>query len=160
MKQYEYKATNLIAEAFEKESLSFDIIKREDSEQVLVPFPIDSGHVVCIQFILRNNDNDIAVRIFGLLTRINESKQGRLIKLCNYLNGKRRHLKFYVDVDGDVNVEYDFLTETTDQNIGEMAVEICGRMFCAIDEDYGVFIKALYTEEDLELEDPFDDIAD
>lgn len=63
-----------------------------------------------------------------------------------------RHLKFYIDADGDVNVEYDFPEHTPDNGVGEMALEIFVRTVHTLDSEYGIFMKAIYTDDNLEEE--------
>ena len=68
MNKYEFKATNLIAEAFEKCGVKFDVVSHHGSEQLLAGFSVDCGPNVIMRFISRDNDNDIAARIFGLIS--------------------------------------------------------------------------------------------
>ena len=70
---------------------------------------------------------------------------------CNVLNHKIRYLKFYLDTDGDINIEYDFPVRCPDDGIGEMAFEIFVRMMQVLDSEYSIFMKALYTEEELDI---------
>lgn len=60
-------------------------------------------------------------------------------------------MKFYLDTDGDINVEYDFPVHSPDNSIGEMAFEIFVRMMQILDSEYSIFMKALYTEEELDI---------
>ena len=43
MNEYKFNATNLIAEAFEKLDINFDVVSRQSSEQVLVFLSVNSG---------------------------------------------------------------------------------------------------------------------
>ena len=54
-----------------------------------------------------------------------------------------------MDADGDINVEYDFPVRSGDECIGEMAFEIFVRAMSILDNEYGIFMKALYTDEPL-----------
>ena len=73
------------------------------------------------------------------------------MEACNVLNHKIRYMKFYLDTDGDINVEYDFPVHSPDNGIGEMAFEIFVRMMQILDSEYSIFMKALYSEEDLDI---------
>ena len=75
------------------------------------------------------------------------------MEACNVLNHKIRYTKFYLDTDGDINVEYDFPMSTPDEGIGEMAFEILVRMMQILDTEYGIFMKALYSDEDLNIQE-------
>ena len=151
MNKYEFKATNLIAETFEKHGVKFDVVSRHGSEQLLASFPVDCGPNVIMRFISRDNDNDVLACIFGLISNTPREKRTRVMDACNLLNYKIRYMKFYLDTDGDINVEYDFPVRTPDDGIGEMAFEIFVRMMQVLDSEYSIFMKALYTEEELDI---------
>lgn len=71
------------------------------------------------------------------------------------LNRKFRYMEFHLDSDGNINVEYDFPVHTPDNGIGEMAFEILVRTMAILDEGYNIFMKALYSEEDLDSQEYF-----
>lgn len=152
MNKYEFKATNLIAEAFEKCGVKFDVVSHHGSEQLLAGFSVDCGPNVIMRFISRDNDNDIAARIFGLISNTPKEKRARVMEACNVLNYKIRYMKFYLDTDGDINVEYDFPVHSPDDGIGEMAFEIFVRMMQILDSEYSIFMKALYSDEGLDIQ--------
>lgn len=154
MKTYEFKAINLIAETFEKRGVKFDVVSHHGSEQLLAGFPVDSGPNVIMRFISNDNDNDVATRIFGLISNIPKEKRSRVMEACNVLNQKIRFMKFCLDTDGDINVEYDFPVHSPDDGIGEMAFEIFVRTMQILDSEYNVFMKALYSDEELDIQGP------
>ena len=148
----EFKAINLIAETFEQRGVKFDVVSHHGSEQLLAGFSVDCGPNVIMRFISRDNDNDVAARIFGLISNIPKEKRTRVVEACNVLNRKIRHMKFILDTDGNINVEYDFPVYTPDEGIGEMAFEIFVRMMGILDAEYSIFMKALYSEEELDIQ--------
>lgn len=152
MSKYEFKAINLIAETFEKRGVKFDVVNRHGSEQLLAGFSVDCGPNVIMRFISHDDDNDVAARIFGLITNTPMEKRPRVMEACNVLNCKVRYMKFYIDSDGDINAEYDFPMRSPDDGIGEMAFEIFVRMMQVLDSEYSIFMKALYTEEELDVD--------
>ena len=152
MNKYEFKATNLIAETFEKRGVKFDVVSHHGSEQVLAGFSVDCGPNVIMRFISRDNENDVAARIFGLISNTPKEKRARVMEACNVLNHKIRYMKFYTDTDGDINVEYDFPVHSPDDGIGEMAFEIFVRMIQILDSEYSIFMKALYSDEELDIQ--------
>lgn len=152
MNKYEFKATNLIAETFEKRGVKFDVVNHHGSEQLLAGFSVNCGPNVIMRFISCDNDNDVAARIFGLIANTPKEKRSRVMEACNVLNHKIRYMKFYLDADGDINVEYDFPVHTLDDGIGEMAFEIFVRMMQILDSEYSIFMKALYSEEELDIQ--------
>lgn len=152
MNKYEFKAINLIAEAFEKRGVKFDVVNHHGSEQLLAGFSVDCGPNVIMRFISRDNDNDVAARIFGLISNTPKDKRARVMEACNVLNHKIRYMKFYLDTDDDINVEYDFPVHSPDDGIGEMAFEIFVRMMRILDSEYSIFMKALYSDEELDIQ--------
>ena len=147
MKKYEFNATNLIAEIFEERGIHFDVVSRNGREQLLAGFSVDCGPNVVMRFISRDDDNDVAARIYGLISNTPKEKRGRVLEACNTLNRKVRFMKFYLDGDNDINVEYDFPMRSPDNGIGEMAFEIFIRTMQILDSEYGTFVEALYGEE-------------
>lgn len=152
MNKYEFKAINLIAETFEKRGVKFDVVSHHGSEQLLAGFSVDCGPNVIMRFISSDNDNDVAARIFGLISNTPKEKRARVMEACNVLNHKIRYMKFYLDTDSDINVEYDFPVHSPDDGIGEMAFEIFVRTMHILDSEYSVFMKALYSDEDLDIQ--------
>ena len=145
MSNYKFNATNLIAKTFEEEGVHFNVVSRE-TEALETVFGVNGGPKVILRFISRNNDNDVAARIYGLITSIPESKRVRVMEVCNTLNARKRFVKFYIDTHGDVNVEYDFPLSCSDSCLGEMAYEVLLRMAHILDEEYAVLMRALYAE--------------
>lgn len=152
MNKYEFNAINLIAETFEKHGAKFDVVSNHGSEQLLAGFSVDCGPNVIMRFISCDNDNDVAVRIFGLIANTPAEKKARVMEACNVLNHKIRYMKFYLDIDGDINVEYDFPVHSPDNGIGEMAFEIFVRTMQILNSEYSIFMKALYSEEELDIQ--------
>lgn len=154
MNKYEFKAINLIAETFEKHGVKFDVVSHHGSEQLLAGFSVDCGPNVIMRFISSDNDNDVAARIFGLISNTPKEKRVRVMEACNVLNHKIRYMKFYLDTDGDINVEYDLPVHSSDDCIGEMAFKIFVRTMQILDSEYSIFMKSLYTDEELDIQDP------
>lgn len=63
-------------------------------------------------------------------------------------------MKFYIDSDGDINVEYDFPVHSSDECIGEMAFEIFVRTMQILDGEYEFLMKTLYTEDEIDVHEP------
>lgn len=71
------------------------------------------------------------------------------METCNILNNTMRYVKFYIDDDGDVNVEYDFPCRLSDDCVGEVAYEMFHRLMAILDGEYSIFMRAIYTTEPL-----------
>ena len=150
MGEYIYKATSLITEVFDERSIKYQVEQDADYEQIIACFSVESGPVVAVRFISRDNDNDVAVRIFGLVSKIPEGKRSRVIEACNIINRDKRYFKFYVGKNGNLNAEYDFLRECPDESVGVMAYEVLAVTMHLLNMEYPLIMKALFTEEDLE----------
>lgn len=152
MNKYELKAINFIAETFEQRGVKFDVVNHHGVEQLLAGFSVDCGPNVIMRFISRDNNNDVLACILGLISNTPKEKRFRVMEACNVLNNKIRYMKFSLDSDGDINVEYDFPVYSTDDGIGEMAFEIFVRMMKILDSEYSIFMKALYSDEELDIQ--------
>ncbi|MBQ2990735.1 MAG: YbjN domain-containing protein [Clostridia bacterium] len=125
----------------------------EDQEEIHLPYGVTFGPLVYIKFISRDDDNDVAVRIMGLVNEIPKDKRSTALEICNGLNSKFRYLKFCVDNDGDFSVEYDFPVKTSDELVGKFAVETFLRIIKILDREYQGIAQALYAEKEDEEED-------
>lgn len=150
MTNYMYKATGIIQEAFDKKGVKYRVDTAGNTEIVCAGFSIDEGPSVMARFISRDNDNDVALRVLSLINNVPEAKRARVMEACNVLNNKIRYMKFYIDEDGDVNVEFDFPISVCDECLGEVAYEMFQRIMAILKSEYNVFMKALYTTEKLE----------
>lgn len=150
MTNYMYKATGLIQETFDKKGIKYRVDTAGDAEIVCAGFSIDGGPSVIARFISRDNDNDVALRVLSLINNVPEAKRARVMEACNVLNNKVRYMKFYIDEDGDVNVEFDFPVNVCDECLGEAAYEMFQCIMAILKGEYTLFMKALYTTEKLE----------
>lgn len=145
--QQEFKAIGLIANVFNAHKIKYQVIGNEEHREVIAAFPIDGGAMAIIRFICSERDqNDVAVRIFGVVTKTPVQKRSLVIQTCNQLNKKVRYLKFYIDDDGDVNADFDFPICLSDEDIGNVALEILQRSMMILDNEYSAFMKAIYSD--------------
>lgn len=105
-----------------------------------------------MRFISQDNDNDVAARILNLISNTPKEKRTRVMEACNMLNHKMRFMKFCLDADGNINAEYDFPMHSPDDGISEMVFEIFIRMMQILDSEYSIFMKALYSDEELDIQ--------
>ena len=130
-----YHATDVIAKTFQEKGLKFRT--REAGQLSMVEAGFDGKVVqnVIIRFISSDNDNDVSVRSTDI-ARYPEDKLAMGYKRCNAINHKYRFLKFVMDDNGNVNAQFDFPQETSDECLGMMAREIFIRSMNIIDESY------------------------
>lgn len=142
-----YHATQLIVKAFQEKKIRFRVEQLGRQEEIQAGFQVDCGPFVTVRFISLDDDNDVAIRALGIVGGVPKEKRPRVLEACNEINRDRRFLKFVLDRDGDVNVEYDFLMRADDGCIGEMACEVFAITMHIIDKDYPLLMKAIYTDE-------------
>ena len=139
-----FKATQAIYSALKASKLELKVFTDENEAQsfVWLQFTAKNGSPYRIQFISRDDDNDVAVRIFSLI-HVESSQIEKVLPAINAVNSKFRYTKFVIDNDGDINVEYDFLVRAA--NVEECAEEIVIRFVKIIDEAYPVLMHALWS---------------
>ncbi|HIU18805.1 MAG TPA: YbjN domain-containing protein [Candidatus Limiplasma stercoravium] len=138
-----FAATKRIYNALKaKEGLKVFTEENEKSSEVWLQFPVKNGGNYRIKFISTDNDNDVAVRVFGLL-RVDDTQKAKILEALNALNVKYRYVKFCCDNDGDVNIEYDYPVRS--ENPENSAEEIVIRFVKIIDDAYPQLMHALWN---------------
>lgn len=138
-----FAATKRIYNALKaKEGLKVFTEENEKSSEVWLQFPVRNGGNYRIKFISTDNDNDVAVRVFGLL-RVDDTQKAKILEALNALNVKYRYVKFCCDNDGDVNIEYDYPVRS--ENPENSAEEIVIRFVKIIDDAYPQLMHALWN---------------
>lgn len=150
---YKYKTTGLITKAFDRHSIKYRVANNDDTEVIGASFLVDGGPTQTLNFIVINDKEGVGARIFRLVTSVPSEKRIRVLEVCNLLNNEVRYLRFSLDADGDINVEYDIPANASDDCIGEMAFEILARTISILDAEYAVFMKAIYSDEEIALND-------
>ena len=142
-----YNTIKLLTDAFDIHELKYQLQETDRYQAIHVPFGIKNGPFVDVRFISTNHKNDTLVRITNLVNKVPEEKRHKILEVCNVLNHKYRFLKFLMDSDNDVHVEYDFPVNSGNDCLGEMAVEIFIRTIQILNEGYVLIAKALYAED-------------
>ena len=142
-----FKATGIIAKAFEEEGIYYRIEQREEREMVCAGFSIEMGPLVKVYFISCDNDNDVFVRIFSLINSIPEKKWPGILKAINRVNCEARYVKFSLDEDGDINVGIDVPIECSDSCLGKVACELFYYIVQCVRDHYLTITRVLYTED-------------
>lgn len=130
----------IYAELKKDDNLKVFTDDHEKSSDVWLQFGIKNGGSYRIRFISRDDDNDVAVRVFGMVT-IDEDDWNKVLPAINKLNAKYRYVKFVLDSDGDVNLEYDYLVRCPDPAVS--AKEIVIRIVKIVDEAYPELMRAV-----------------
>lgn len=138
-----FQATQRIYEELKHEDgLKVFTDETENTTCAWLQFSVKNGGTYRIRFINTDDDNDTAVRIFGLLN-ISDDVRPQVMKAVNALNRRFRYAKFVCDDDGDVNIEYDF--PVSGSNPAASAREIVIRLVRIVDEAYPELMRAVYS---------------
>ena len=138
-----FAATKAIEAAMKAKELKYSIRESEKTSAVRVGFDRD-GFSAAFHFISSDDDTDVAVRILDLVT-IPEPKRASILTTLNELNNEYRYLKFCLDGDGDVRVEYDFPVSTPMDQVGAFAYEVLARGVKICDDAYPRLMKAIWA---------------
>ena len=148
MKECRFKATRLIADYFEEKGLEYDIIDGLDYQSVTTIYFIGIIPVV-VNFISKDDNNDVFMRAFGFIINTPEERRSRVLETCKICDRRFRFLKFNLDEDGDVFASYDFPPEIPDEVVGKIALEMLIRTQDILPVAHKYFVKALTTDEEL-----------
>ena len=143
-----YHSIQLLTEAFDAHGLKYQVYEQDRSQDIRVPFGINNGPFVDVRYISLNQGNDIAVRVMNLANRVPQETRLKVLEAINLLNNKYRFVKFNMDPENNVHVEYDFPTCTRDDSLGEMGFEIFVRTMQILNAGYILIAKALYSNEE------------
>lgn len=139
-----YKATKLIKEEMERQGLKYSIEEFEDGSTLWVRFTINNGPSLQVKFISLDDKNDVAIRLFRIVENVEESKVDEMLKAVNECNCEYRYLKFILDDECDVNIEYDLALRAENTSVGAEACEILVRIVKIVDEVYPKFMKIIW----------------
>ena len=148
IRKYRYKVIEAIAKRFDESGIHFRVDTDSVVELIEAGFSIKCGPNVFVRFISYSDDNDIAVRVLGIMTGIPKQKRARILETCNIINCKKRYMKYTLDQkQGSVDVEYDFPGNCPIDFIADTCVSIFSGWAFNISSDYKLFVKAAYTNE-------------
>lgn len=140
------KASLLIAEAFDERDIKYTIREiGEETSVVDAGFSITCGPSAHILFASSDEENDVAVRITGLMQNIPSDKRPAMNEACNTVNDKMRYLKFCIHGDNLIG-EYDLPAKISDECLAECCVEIFVRAIQILHMEYHFFPEAIYRE--------------
>lgn len=138
-----FKASQMIYDALrQRNGLKVFTEETDSSSRVWLQFGIRNGGSYRIQFISTDDDCDVAVRIFDLIS-IDPEKIGKILTVINELNCKYRYTKFTLTKDNNINVEYDY--PVSGKHPEESAVEIVIRMTQIVDDAYPELMHAMWS---------------
>lgn len=134
-------AEKIYRELIEKGDLKV-FVEDEENTHVWLQFSLENGAPYRIRFISTDNDNDVALRVFSLVS-VDEGKRDKVLQVLNDLNCQFRYAKFTCKEDGDVNVEYDYPVACS--NPAESAKEMVIRFVNIINHAYPQIMRAIWA---------------
>lgn len=137
-----YTAIQKVQQAFVNANLKYSV--DQVGENWILRAGVN-GSATSYQFLfIKTNDvgSDISVRIFNLV-KFPNGPTGRAYEVLSELQNKYRYIRFVLNDEGNVNVEYDFPTAI--ENIGEAAVEMLIRLTKILDECYPVLMRSIWN---------------
>lgn len=138
-----FKMTKAIYETLKNdEGLKVFTDEAEGTSCAWLQFGIKNGGSYRIRFINTDDDNDTAVRVYSLLS-VEGDQKDKVFPVLNKLNRKYRFVKFVMDDDGDINVEYDYPVSAVDPS--KSAKEIVIRIVSIIDKAYPDLMHAMWA---------------
>lgn len=149
-----HQATEAIYEALKNadEDLKVFIEENGDASEAWLQFVVRNGSGYRIRYISEDEDNDVSVRVYGLINLKDQEYCDKIIPVLNKINNKFRYVKFFLDKDGDVNVTYDYPLDNS--NPAGSAFEMMVRFVKIINEAYPMMMRAMWGEEkELDLDD-------
>lgn len=126
-----HQATRAIAERLESKNFKYEIV--EAGEASILSCGISGKNIIYrVQFISRDENNDVAVRVFDL-AKFPEEKMADMIRFANEVNAKYRFIKLVADErDHTLQIETDLPIQNTDP--AELAFEMLARILKIVDE--------------------------
>lgn len=140
-----YKATKLIMQEMDRKGIKYSAEDYEDRSIIFAGFGIENGPNVRVQFISLDDDNDVAIRVFRLVNNVAEDKVAKMLEAINECNCEFRFLKFVLDKDRDVNVEFELPQTSDDASVGPQACEMFIRTMKILDKAYPKFMKVIWS---------------
>lgn len=139
-----YQATRAIHAHLSRTTMLNVYIEENDQfSTVCLDQSTQYGSQYTIRFISQDEDNDVAVRVFDLLS-VKEKYRGKVLTVLNALNNRCRYVKFTLDQDDSVTAAYDYTVPTI--HPANSAEEMIGHFTRIIDEAYPELMKALWSD--------------
>ncbi len=137
-----YQAISEIHRAFDNAGIKHSVEHRGTHWSIEAGM---SGDASTYNFIFYKSDDsgsDVSIRVFRL-ANVSRSKRAEAYRCINGLQQKYRYVRFVLDDDGDINMEYDFPASYSP--IGEGAVEMFTRCTSILDKAYPELMRLLWA---------------
>ena len=142
-----YKAAGLIIEAFDRYKIKYQVVDNEQFSVVDAGYNINGGPTVRVQFFTSDDNNDVQIRIYGMMHKVPPEKQVAVLEACNRVNRELRFYKFFLDKNGDLIGQGDLPAKVSEEDVGECCFELFLRAMQILDKCYHYFPEAMYKGE-------------
>ncbi len=139
-----HNATQIIENAFAAKELKYQVEEIGPISMVICGF---SGENCTVRVNLISTDEDCDVKLLSMpITRFPKARMSEGYELMNELNSKFRFVKWVIDKDGDIHLEYDIPSSTPAVILGEVVFEVFLRMVKIADDAYPTIMKQIWSE--------------
>ena len=140
-----HKATQIIENALKAKGLSYQVHELGDMSVIDCGF---GGENCSVRVSFVSSDEDCDVKILSLpIAKYPKARLSEGYELINSLNAKYRFVKWVLDKDGDIHVEFDMLSGTPPVILGDLALEVFLRMVKIVDDAYPVIMRKIWSEQ-------------
>lgn len=131
-----------VKQAFDKANLKYHI-NHVGNQWEVVAGVNGKANTYQVKFIAKDGSkNDLALRVFAL-AHFPQDRRYAAYPVLNKFQQKYRFIRFNLDRDGDVNMEYDLPSCTS--NVGACAVEMLLRTMKMVDEIYPDLMRSVWA---------------
>ncbi len=144
------RTIEVITEAFDHHNIKYRVVDVENLSFVDAGYNITGGPTVRFHFLSQSEQNDVQVRVNGILHKVGKEKKSRILEACNRINSEMRFYKFYLDKEGNVFGQADLPAGTPEEQVGENCYELFVRGLQILDRCYHYFPEAYYATPETE----------
>lgn len=136
-----YKTTELIKREMDQYNFKYMVEEMEDMSVLSVAFVTCNGPHLQINFI--SDAEGVVLRVYGIVNDIEENKIHEVLRVINECNKEYSFLKFVLDEDNTVNMEFDFQHGIDEKQLGSEAIAIFVYISTVLDEAHYKLMKAI-----------------
>ena len=140
-----HKATQIIENALEAKGLKYQVHEIGGLSLIDCGF---SGENCTIRVNFLSADEDCDVKILSLpIAKFPKARLPEGYELMNALNAQYRFVKWVIDKDGDIHLEFDMPSGTPTVILGDLALEVFLRMVKIADDAYPTIMRKIWAEQ-------------
>ena len=145
MGEVENKVAETIAAALQAEGIPLSKQHSGSYTILYVRVPIPYSRDVAMSFYCGDED-EIRVCVPGLIRNVDQTGRSLVLEECNRMNRETDYVKYYLDPNGWVNVEYTISSPLAGKHLGSQAVFAYRLIKRAAEKGYAALMLAFYTD--------------